>query len=98
MFTAALLASLGLAACAAPVIWQKTGAGNDEQAADMATCRSYAAREADLEYQRGDPFAGDNAGQDTYQKNMAVYQARKSTDRLFSFCMTGRGYSKVRAQ
>lgn len=94
----ALVMVVGLGGCAArPAVWQKAGAGDREQSADLSQCRSYAVREAEREYVRDRAYSSDGAfgGQGAYQRNMDAYRVGISQTELLARCMKLKGYRQV---
>jgi hypothetical protein len=91
-----LLASAGVASCAAPApsSWYKPGAGEAAIAKDTAECRDAAEQEAELRYPRG--FASPMLS----GPGLAMAQQRDNTERAnavtaaFNGCMRERGYGR----
>jgi len=97
-FPGFFLVLLLLGACTTkPVVWQKPGVDAEEQGADLAQCRSYAAREAEREFVRDQNDAGASGadGQSMYARNMETYQVQKSTGDLLIRCMKLKGYRQA---
>ncbi|MCP5366542.1 MAG: hypothetical protein H6907_04835 [Hyphomicrobiales bacterium] len=95
--TLATLATLVLlAACAGPAKWHKAGADDRQSAADLAACRSLAARQAERDLA---PEASRLEGTDLRRESslgaqMLQYEYKKRRARLFTACMAQRGYAK----
>ena len=95
--------ALGLlaASCAGPgpVRWQKPGATQDQWVQDKAACQSRARKETERRFQEtgseiGSPVYGSGR---TLEKNMALYEARRTERRLYEHCLRARGYRKTGA-
>ena len=94
----AMVAALaGLAACAAPVQWEKPGVSGAEARKDTAQCRSFASSEAERRYGRDNPREdfGTDGPADRFQGTMARNDAVLFQNRVFNECMASQGYRKA---
>lgn len=94
---AVVAALAGLAACAAPVQWEKPNVTGAEVRKDTAQCRSFASSEAERKYGR-DIRADDGAVDgpaNRFQGTMARNDAVLFQNRVFNECMASQGYRKV---
>lgn len=100
MLALLVLMALGLAAaCAEPTSWRKASVTGERWARDKSTCRSLAREKTEKEFRRragtvGSPVYGTGR---TFERNMAVFDARKDERRLFENCLKGLGYAKTKA-
>jgi hypothetical protein len=81
----------GLAACAAPMRWEKAGADDKATGSDMASCRNAAREEAFRYYfPVSTPFFGPR-----YWFNRADTNRYVAEINLTRFCMQNKGYTLV---
>jgi hypothetical protein len=94
--------ALGVAACGAPLRWEKPSATDESTAADMTACRQAAQQEANryspfgyYPWGFGPPVWGLHRG------NWMLWQMRQDNDRFYAenrltaFCMRTKGYEQV---
>lgn len=92
------LAMVLLAGCVSTgTSWKKAGATAHEFAVDKASCRSYARREAERNFdsRSGASSAGGVNNDAAYNSLMGRHDLRRDSREIFERCLIRRGYRKV---